>query len=203
MLAMLVGSTSAAFASAGCDVVNASGFNVNRGGTGVSGKIVSGFAAGDKLSITVIGGATVNDDWFLLIPSPATTLFEIEGPVNTPQTVSYTVTGNRDTTLESNISLTNSFASMTATATCVAAPPNSPGGSSSNQNLDSQLLRELQIDLTKTVANQFRRGNHRRHRWRHQRCFLRERRISDQRRRERSAAQSRGRAAVGRGTPSR
>jgi hypothetical protein len=153
---MIVGSQSGALASAACDAVNAGNFNVNQAGTGVSGKTLSGFAIGDKLTFFVIGGNDVHDDWFLLTISPSSTLLEVEGPSN-GTSISYTVTGNNgDTTLQTNLSVTNSFVSMSASATCTPAPPNNNGGagnnSNNNTNIDSQKLRELQIDLTKTVA---------------------------------------------------
>ncbi|MGP0093898.1 MAG: autotransporter outer membrane beta-barrel domain-containing protein, partial [Xanthobacteraceae bacterium] len=66
--------------------------------------------------------------------------------------VSYTVTGNnQDTTLSQTISVIGVNGTLLfVTATCTPAPP--PSTSSSGVPTDSQNLRSLQLEVTKTVA---------------------------------------------------
>lgn len=130
-----------ALASAGCDAVNAGGFNVSAGVPDIT---IPNFAVGDKLSFVItigrgggdvtLGAGTNNDDIFITTSST---------------TQSYTITGNlirgqADTTL-TQTAITFGGSSISVTATCTPA-------ASSSGNTDSQKVRALQIAASKLVA---------------------------------------------------
>jgi hypothetical protein len=143
-LAVLVGSESTALASSGCDAVNAGGFDFSPPQPNAPAFVtVNHFAVGDKIvfNVTLITGAS----WTL-----------VRGTTNVPtteldtQTTStarpFTVTGNNGDTELSTFLFPVGSGTASQTARCT------PAANTSNQNLDSQALRELQLQLSKTVA---------------------------------------------------
>jgi hypothetical protein len=101
-----------ALASAGCDAVNAGGFN---GFFAASSITIGGFMVGDGLTFTLVAGGA---DWRLENGSGGT----VAGPTGFSGVQSYTVTGvGNDTTLTQRITIFVPVQAMTVKATCVAA----------------------------------------------------------------------------------
>jgi hypothetical protein len=118
--------TGEAHASAGCDAVNAGGYNVTNYSPNVIATI-SNFAVGDQLSFVV--STSGGSGQFLLIAS----ITVLNAPVTTvPGTPSYTITGtNGDTTLQVFFSPSGGGVTITVSATCTPAPSPSPSPSPS------------------------------------------------------------------------
>jgi hypothetical protein len=135
LVALLTGTTREAFASAGCDAVNAGGFNQT---TNVSqGITISNFAIGDRLTFMI--ATTGTGSWNLDNGAQSQLL---AGPLSAGS-ASYTVTGaNGDTSLFSFMSIP-AGGSVRVTATCTTA---AFGGT------DSQKIRAIQTLATKSVA---------------------------------------------------
>jgi Autotransporter beta-domain len=132
-----------ALASAGCNAVNAGGFNASANGVQTA-RSIPNFAVGDTITFVItitVGGWTLSSGNNTILAVTAVSA-----------TQSYTVTGrNIDTTLGELLGPT-----ATVTATCVAAappaaPPTNPSGASTT-NTDSLNVRILQIAATKTAA---------------------------------------------------
>jgi hypothetical protein len=125
MLAMLAGSNSTVFASAGCDAVNSHRLDFFvQANAGHNGGKVSGFVAGDQvtLHVTRVGGGTtsarITDSNFGIIL--------IDDDSNAASaTVSYTVTGNSDTTLTDQAKDDGTVTSTNVVATCIPATSSS------------------------------------------------------------------------------
>jgi hypothetical protein len=131
-----------AFASAGCDAVNAGGFNVVVPAGSVSTLVIVNFAVGDQLTfvITLTSG---NIAWELRTGN--LTLVAQQLPPGA--TRSYTVTGaNSDTALRSQVDNLAGAGPATVTATCT------PAGSGSQTGSDSQKLTSLQTAFSKIVS---------------------------------------------------
>ena len=112
-LAVLIGiGGGQALALAGCDAVNAGGFN---GFFAASSITIGGFRVGDKLTFTLVAGGA---DWRLENGSGGT----VAGPTGFSGIQSYTVTSvGNDTTLTQRTTIFVPVQAMTVTATCVAA----------------------------------------------------------------------------------
>jgi len=112
-LAVLIGiGGGQALALAGCDAVNAGGFN---GFFAASSITIGGFTVGDKLTFTLVAGGA---DWRLENGSGGT----VAGPTGFSGIQSYTVTSvGNDTTLTQRTTIFVPVQAMTVTATCVAA----------------------------------------------------------------------------------
>jgi Autotransporter beta-domain len=142
LAAALALTTGQALASAGCDAVNAGGFNGGTSNDTVY-TTIAGFAVGDRItfSINIPGSAS----WTLGAGTNSSNLDN----AGATSIHSYTVTGNQiagqsDTTLtQARISPTV-LEPLSVTATCTPA--------ASNSNTDSQKLRALQIAASKLVA---------------------------------------------------
>jgi hypothetical protein len=136
-----------ALASAGCDAVNAGGFNDSIGPGGNSTKTVAGFSVGDAISfsISTLGGP---QSWTLKSGN-GTTVNSFFTAFTVTQTESYTVTGNnQDTTLSQTINdMGAPSPGVSVTATCTAAAAPSPPA-----NTDSAKLRALQIAASQIVG---------------------------------------------------
>jgi len=106
-----------ALASAGCDAVNAGGFNDALAAPPASDtKTISNFVIGDTITFVITIQATT-DSW-RLSSGNNTTLDQ----ATTSSTHSYTVTGaNGDTTLNSTLTINEAEGNRTVTASCVAA----------------------------------------------------------------------------------
>ena len=106
-----------ALASAGCDAVNAGGFNDALAAPPASDtKTISNFVIGDTITFVITIQATI-DSW-RLSSGNNTTLDQ----ATTSSTHSYTVTGaNGDTTLNSTLTINEAEGNRTVTASCVAA----------------------------------------------------------------------------------
>ena len=148
----LAASGSAAFASAGCDAVNAGGFNDTVSyPPPASVKTISGFAAGDRITFSITTGASpgwLDASWQLTPSASATVLTQYSGASGFPGVTlgSYTVTGSGDTALKSNyqaIYIQNFGLYSTGSATISAAC--TPGVSTSGVPTDSQKLRTVQV----------------------------------------------------------
>jgi len=113
VLAVLIGiGGGQALVLAGCDAVNAGGFN---GFFAASSITIGGFTVGDKLTFTLAAGGA---DWRLENGSGGT----VAGPTGFSGVQSYTVPGvGNDTTLTQRITIFVPVQAMTVTATCVAA----------------------------------------------------------------------------------
>jgi len=106
-----------ALASAGCDAVNAGGFNDALAAPPASDtKTISNFVIGDTITFVITIQATI-DSW-RLSSGNNTTLDQ----ATTSSTHSYTVIGaNGDTTLNSTLTINEAEGNRTVTASCVAA----------------------------------------------------------------------------------
>jgi hypothetical protein len=106
-----------ALASAGCDAVNAGGFNDALAAPPASDtKTISNFVIGDTITFVITIQATT-DSW-RLSSGNNTTLDQ----ATTSSTHTYTVTGaNGDTTLNSTLTINEAEGNRTVTASCVAA----------------------------------------------------------------------------------
>lgn len=142
LVAALLG-TGQAFASAGCDAVNAGGFNEPLS-LGFSTKSVSNFVVGDAITftITTIGGGA--EGW-TLTSGNSTQLDQFVTGFTVTEVRFYTVTGNnQDATLNQTITAPGPQGGLGVTATCI------PAGSA---NTDSQKVRGLQIAASNLVAH--------------------------------------------------
>ncbi len=144
LTALMTAGGSQAQASAGCDAVNAGGFNFTVTITAppftvVAAPSISGFAVGDAISFTLTASGAKVLLWAL--SSGNSTVLDTATVIASSQARSYTVTGNnQDTTLVSGILGGGSTGTVTVSATCT------PSASNSNK------LRALQIATTKMVA---------------------------------------------------
>lgn len=144
-------SASAAFASAGCDFINAGGFNASR--TGSDGNMITatanGMAAGDAVSFTVTVppgfGGNNSSQWWIRVGSfyPV----QNDGSEGT-STHGYTMTSSDDTVLHSVIRVQGMGGSISVTASCVAAvvPVAVP------QVTDSSKAEDVQIAASPRIA---------------------------------------------------
>lgn len=127
--------STSAFASAGCDAVNAHGFDNSITNAAINQQINGSFAAGDKITFDItINGP--NPFWILL--SGNTSL----DTTNATGTRSYTVTGNSDTSLRQVLSAPGGT-TLNITATCV------PANAGMN---NSQLLEQTRQTFSKIGA---------------------------------------------------
>jgi hypothetical protein len=152
----LLGGAQAAFASAGCDAVNAGDFNVTvNHPAALSVKTISGFAPGDRIEFnlsTTASSGWLDSQWALRPSDGGTILTQYNGPSGYPGVSfgSYTVTGTEDATLRSeyqavyiqNYGLYSSAAAIIS-ATCT------PGIAPNN---DSQKIRGVQVHGSTMVA---------------------------------------------------
>jgi hypothetical protein len=130
-----------AFASPGCTAANAGALNYTDTSGGSYGATVSGFAIGDKLTLTFVAGLLLPPGNFYRLANGATTVFLLSDSPATPRT--YTITGNNGDT-----SVVVGVINGTVTVTCT--PAASP---TSTINNDSQNLRTLQIAATRFAAD--------------------------------------------------
>ena len=107
------------------------------------------FASGDRLDFTFTTNATAGGHAELLVNGGA--LANTDYSANTPLTFTLFSSANDRISLEVGDNDPSGTSLSSAIVTCIPASTNGPGNTS-NQNLDSQLLRELQLQLTKTVA---------------------------------------------------
>jgi hypothetical protein len=137
-----------ALASAGCDAVNAGGFNDSVTAGNTSTKTITNFAVGDTVTFTITLTGGVQAQWTLKSGGGTT----LETQSGSSATRSYTVTGTTsDTTLQQQIAATTGGGTtITVTATCVAAA--SPTTTTTTTNTDSLKVRSLQIAATKSAA---------------------------------------------------
>src|SRR5262249_30868318 len=132
-----------ALASAGCDAVNAGGFN----GSGTSffllKQTIAGFAIGDAVTFTItsVVGPSSELVW-RLFSGNFTQLNELVTSSSMTVVRSYTVTGNNQDTTLNQIMIARPGASGTVTATCKVAATST----------DSDKVRALQIAASKLVA---------------------------------------------------
>lgn len=139
--ALLLLGEAEALASAGCDAVNAGGYNRTVNAGDVDTTTINNFAVGDKITFTSGGNLL----WKLDSGNGPTVSFDFSG---IPFAKTYTVTGaNGDTTLTQQV--TGLANGAIITGTCVAAPP---AAGTSSSNTDSQKLRSLQVAATTSVA---------------------------------------------------
>lgn len=150
-IGILLCAGSAAWASAGCDTLNAGGFNVTQtDGPAFNQKTVTGFAVGDKITFTITGlnatHAAGGQWWFTSVSVPGTlldsVLIEFDGTI----TRTYTVTGNGgDTSLKQTmrIQVANVGEVISVTASC---------GTPVTGITNSQKLRAVQIQGSTMAA---------------------------------------------------
>jgi hypothetical protein len=139
-----------ALASAGCDAVNAGGFNDTVTNLNTSVKTVANFVVGDKITFAITMTGAGGGQWEL--QNGNNTILE---SVTGSATQSYTVTGNNnDTTLRQTIRSNSPGATVQVTATCTAAasPATNPSSTSTTTPTDSLNVRSLQIGATKSAA---------------------------------------------------
>ena len=158
--AFLLGASSTALASAGCDAVNAGGFDDSVVyPPPLSVKTITGFAPGDRIEFKISTNASpgwLDSQWFLRPSAGGAILAQFNGPSGFPGATlgSYTVTGTGDTTLRSEyqaIYIQNfglySTGAANVSATCT--PGISPNN---NTNINSQKLRNVQIQGSTMAA---------------------------------------------------
>ena len=131
-----------AFASPGCTATNAGTLNHTDTTGGSFGATVSGFAVGDKLTLTFVAGLPNPPGNFYRLVNGAFTVFLLANSSVTPR--SYTITGSNGDT-----SVVAGAANGTVTVTCT--PPAAPA-STTGIPTDSQNLSLLEIAATKFVA---------------------------------------------------
>ena len=138
---ILLGSHQGAFASAGCDAVNAGGFTASQIGAGLGpSPTIAGFTAGDRIVFTVaIAGGVA--EWRLWTGGFSRNITVAGGST----VYSYVITGTDDTSLAS--ALGSSGGDITVTAVCTPA-----SASSSSTSTDSQKLRSVQVQGSTMVA---------------------------------------------------
>jgi hypothetical protein len=150
-IGILLGSHHGAFASAGCDAVNAGGFTdmLNNFPTvPYSKKTITNFAVGDKIVFTVnrVAGDSSTAQWWIT-PAGGGPLLDSQPPGIGSVVHSYTVTGNsNDTGLDSVLRLQGAGADISVTAVCT------PAQSKAASTTDSQKLRAMQVRGSTMVA---------------------------------------------------
>jgi len=123
---LAIGGSHAANASAGCDAVNAGGFNKSEK-IGLLIATIADFAAGDAITFNIaVDTHTGSAKWSLGSGEDKANLFDIDYEAATETTQSYTVTGSDvapggvDTTLTQGLGINMFRAAITVTATCTA-----------------------------------------------------------------------------------
>jgi Autotransporter beta-domain len=139
LAAFVCGPSHRALASAGCDAVNAGGFNASLLTGAFSNLTISGFAVGDTLSFVI--NISNSGTWQLNTGNNT-----LVGLASLTATKAYTVKGtNGDTTLKEGN--TDYAANYTVTASCTSAPP-TPNNSvtpTPNNNLGAMVVSTMPL----------------------------------------------------------
>lgn len=151
-MGILLCASSAAWASAGCDALDAGGFDVTQiDGPVFTQKTVTGFAVGDKITFTITGlnatHAAGGQWWITSVSVPMTLLDSYLIESDSTVTRTYTVTGNGgDTSLKQvmRIQLANIGEVISVTASC--------GNRPAKGATDSQKLRAVQVQGSAMAA---------------------------------------------------
>ncbi len=148
---LAVGMAGSALASAGCDAVNAAGFNFSVAAGGNGQRVVSGFAVGEKVTFNVTRTAIVSDGGgFTLQNAVSGQLYNSPDYKAALETKVYTITGTNDFSLTAQLDSLDAAMSLTATCTAVTATPAAPA--TPTGPTDSQKLRTVQTQGTQIVA---------------------------------------------------